>query len=187
VLFRSQDGEVRRVGAGAPVRVDVRIVSASNEDLELLDGRFRRDLFYRLNVLRVDLPPLRERPADLPALAGHFLTAIARETGSPLKGISTAALERLARHPWLGNVRELENALRRACAVSASGTLSVADFAFLDRAARLSASAGPVAMEDYMRRTVEQFGSRMTKAELAERLGVSRKTLWKRKKRWGIQ
>jgi len=111
-----QDGEFQRVGGTETLRVDVRILSATNRDLErdVAAGRFREDLFFRLNVIRIDLPPLRERPEDLLALADHFLAHFAAEVGRPLRGFTAAARERILAHRWPGNVRELRNAVERA-------------------------------------------------------------------------
>ena len=179
-----QDGVVRRVGGGG-MRADVRIVSASNEDIETLP-RFRRDLYYRLNVLRIDVPPLRKRRGELPALVDHLLARIARETRTHLRPITPEGLERLGVHCWPGNVRELENALRRAWAESPAEALDAGDFDFL--VVRSVPPREPaLAVEDYLRMAVEQLGPRLSNAELADRLGISRKTLWKKKKQWGIR
>src|SRR5713101_2439235 len=113
-----QDGEYTAVGGRSPIRVDVRIIAATHRDLPQLirQGLFREDLFYRLNVAPIRLPPLRERSADIAALASHFASLAARE-GLPLKTIDEAALERLRRYRWPGNVRELENLVRRLAAL----------------------------------------------------------------------
>ncbi|MBX3468939.1 MAG: sigma-54-dependent Fis family transcriptional regulator [Planctomycetes bacterium] len=112
-----ETGELRPVGGRALVKVDVRIISASHFDLRALSqqGKMREDLFYRLNVLRIELPPLRERREDLPRLAEHFLERVSRERGEPRRRLSPEALEVLLRHPFPGNVRELRNVLERAC------------------------------------------------------------------------
>jgi two-component system, NtrC family, nitrogen regulation response regulator GlnG len=113
-----QEGEYTAVGGRAPIRVDVRIIAATHRDLAQLirQGLFREDLFYRLNVAPMRLPPLRERSPDIPALARHFASLAARE-GLPLKTIDEPAMERLRRHRWPGNVRELENLVRRLAAL----------------------------------------------------------------------
>jgi two-component system nitrogen regulation response regulator GlnG len=113
-----QEGEYTAVGGRAPIRVDVRIIAATHRDLPQLirQGLFREDLFYRLNVAPVRLPPLREHSADIPALVRHFTSLAARE-GLPLKTIDEAAMERLRRYRWPGNVRELENMVRRLAAL----------------------------------------------------------------------
>lgn len=180
-----ETGEVRRVGASRTATVDVRIVAATNENLET-SVSFRRDLFYRLDVLRVNLPPLRERMEDLPLLAEHFLERIARETASPRRRLAPPALAALARHPWPGNVRELENALRRAVALSESDVLEAEDFAFLrGTPAPAEAEAPILSINDYIRSTLERWEGRMPLAEIAARLGVSRKTLWMKRKAYG--
>jgi transcriptional regulator with GAF, ATPase, and Fis domain/predicted ATPase len=122
LLRTLQEGEVRPVGAKAPLRVDVRIVSASNKDLRQLveDGRFRADLFYRLNVLGVRLPPLRERKEDIPLLVDHFLEKIATQTQEKKRTFDRKVIEILTRYDWPGNVRELENELRRLVALAGS-------------------------------------------------------------------
>jgi DNA-binding NtrC family response regulator len=116
-----QDHRYERVGSTETLEADVRIIAATNRDLARLvrRGRFREDLYYRLNVVRIELPPLRERPEDIPLLATHFVTKYTRpgEVGRP---ISPAAMDRLVRYGWPGNVRELENAIERAC-VTARG------------------------------------------------------------------
>jgi serine/threonine-protein kinase PknK len=115
-----QEGEVRPVGGKRLSRVDVRIISATNKDLkeEMKAGRFREDLYYRINVINIDLPPLRERGEDVAELARHFLLKTAREMGIPAKAIDDDAMRALVAYPWRGNVRELENELKRATALS---------------------------------------------------------------------
>ena len=111
-----QDGEVRAIGSPRPVLVSLRVVAVTNRDLEAMvrKGTFREDLFYRLNVLRIQMPALAARPEDVPALAEHLLIEIARAQGAPALGFTEAALETLERHRWPGNVRELRNAMERA-------------------------------------------------------------------------
>jgi two-component system response regulator AtoC len=124
-----QEKEIRRVGDNRAVAVDVRIIAATHRDLreEIRAGRFREDLFYRLHVFPVTLPPLRDRMEDLPLLAAHFLAKHARAVRRELAGFEPEALARLAAHPWPGNVRELENAVERAVAVSTGDRVRVAD------------------------------------------------------------
>jgi len=123
-----QEHEFERVGGTKPVRVDIRVLAATNRDLEeaVNTGRFREDLYYRLNVVRLRLPPLREHPEDIPDLALHFLRKYAAETGKAIEGISPGAMELLRAHRWPGNVRELENAIERAV-VLGSGSAIAAD------------------------------------------------------------
>ena len=182
-----ETGEVRRVGDTKTETVDVRIVAATNEDLEISDT-FRRDLLYRLNVLRIDLPPLRERREDVPLLIARFLDRIARETGQPRKNLSKSALAVLVEHPWPGNVRQLENGLRRATSLTDRETLEAADLAFLKERPRVDPAGDGdiVAIEEHIRGVLVQWGDRMELREIAERLGVSRKTLWEKKKKFGL-
>jgi DNA-binding NtrC family response regulator len=116
-----QERRFERVGGIEPIEVDVRVVAATNRSLLRLvkKGKFREDLYYRLNVVKIDLPPLRERLEDVPLLASHFTTKYARP-GVPPRNLSPAAMDKLLKHPWPGNIRELENAIERAC-VTAKG------------------------------------------------------------------
>ncbi|MBI2898123.1 MAG: sigma-54-dependent Fis family transcriptional regulator [Deltaproteobacteria bacterium] len=131
-----QEHEFERVGGNQTIRVDVRIIAATNRDLlqRVKDGVFREDLYYRLNVVSIEVPPLRKRPSDIPMLAMHFLQRYGRENGKELTGFTDGALQRLARYPWPGNVRELENAVERAVVVSRGAEV---------RAEDLSPSIGP--------------------------------------------
>jgi two-component system nitrogen regulation response regulator GlnG len=118
-----QEREVERIGGGEPVRVDVRVVAATNRDLEALirEGRFREDLYYRLNVVSVTLPALRERVEDVPFLVDHFLAKYAGELGE--RALSAEALERLTGYGWPGNVRELENVIQHAMVMATGGVI----------------------------------------------------------------
>jgi len=125
LLRALQEREIERVGASQPVKIDVRLVAATNVDLKELirQGGFREDLYYRLNVVPVVLPPLRDRPADVMDLSRHFLAASCRENRVPLKALSQAALQRLMEFPWPGNVRHLQNAIEHAVALSGMETV----------------------------------------------------------------
>ena len=120
-----QEGEVKRVGANESIKVDVRVIAATNVDLAKAKetGKFREDLFYRLNVITVQLPPLRERPEDIPLLAQHFLNLYAKKIGKNVTAIAPAALEALTGARWVGNVRELENCMERAVVLAAGTTV----------------------------------------------------------------
>src|SRR5262249_1777122 len=121
-----QEGEFTAVGGRVPIRADVRIIAATHQDLRQLirQGLFREDLFYRLNVAPVRLPPLRERTADIAALVRHF-TALAAEKGLPYKRLDEQAMERLRSYRWPGNVRELENLVRRLAALYSEEVIGV--------------------------------------------------------------
>jgi transcriptional regulator with GAF, ATPase, and Fis domain len=122
-----QEGELERVGEERTRRVDVRVVAATNRDLraEAEAGRFRQDLYYRLSVFPVELPPLRKRPEDVPLLAEHFLAASARKLGRPAPGLTLAAVRQLQQYPWPGNVRELQHVVERAVITAENGRLSI--------------------------------------------------------------
>jgi len=130
LLRALQEGEVEPVGGRKTVKVDVRIVSATNRDLiaDVKAGRFREDLFYRLHVFPISLPPLRQRPEDIPALARHFLARIAAEEGKRVRGISAEAQGLLAAFRWPGNVRQLENAIFRAVVLADGEEIGVNEF-----------------------------------------------------------
>ena len=120
-----QEGKFERLGGSETISVDVRIVTATNQNLDLLieQGRFRRDLFYRLCGITIRLPPLRDRLEDIPELAHHFLYRYNRQLGTKVQSIDTEALELLQKHDWPGNIRQLQNAIREALIVSAGATL----------------------------------------------------------------
>jgi two-component system, NtrC family, response regulator len=175
-----QEQAIERIGGRQPIAVDVRIVSATNQplDRQMEEGRFRSDLFYRLNPVTVRIPPLRERGADATLLARFFLNRFNREIGRNLRGFSEAALTAIARHEWPGNVRELENRVKRAVIMAEGRVIDCADLELpggeppdLDlRAARLRAE------RDVVERALAQ--SHGTVAAAARLLGVSRPTLY---------
>jgi DNA-binding NtrC family response regulator len=130
ILRALQEGEVDPVGSKRPVKIDARIISATNRDLAELtkEGRFREDLFYRLNVFPIFVPPLRERKGDVPALTRHFITRFALEEHKPVAGLTPDAAELLERYSWPGNVRQLENTIFRAVVLCDGGQLDICDF-----------------------------------------------------------
>jgi DNA-binding NtrC family response regulator len=144
LLRALQEGEIDPVGARKPVRVDIRLISATNRNLTQLveEGRFREDLFYRLNVFPIHIPPLRERVEEIPELVHHFVARFAAEEGKKVTGVEQSAMEMLKRFPWPGNVRQLENAIFRAVVLTDHALLTVDDFPQLAHfAQRLSPDA----------------------------------------------
>jgi DNA-binding NtrC family response regulator len=133
-----QDQEFQRLGATQVLRTDARIVSATNQDLEarIADGLFREDLFFRLNVIRIHLPPLRERPEDLMALAHHFLEHFSQSRERPPSGFTSSALERIRAHPWPGNARELQNAVERAVLMAEGQRIGATDLTLFENRSR---------------------------------------------------
>ena len=196
VLLRAlQNGEVKPVGGVEPERVDVRVIAASNRDLrrQADEGRFREDLYYRLHVITIEVPPLRERAADIPLLAEHFAEQAALRHGSPRPEIAPDAHDWLAAQPWPGNVRQLENAVERAVVLATRPVLGVDDFAPRGGAPAARAGAAPegelVSLEELERRHVlrvlEACGGQKTRA--AAVLGINRTTLWKKLRHYGLE
>ena len=132
ILRALQESEIRPIGAAKSRKIDVRVVAATSRNLEQMvaDNEFREDLFYRLNVLRVEVPPLRDRTEDIPLLAQHFLKQFNENLGIGIKGITPAAMAGLLDHSWPGNVRELENAIERAMVLSDGAVLDAGNFSF---------------------------------------------------------
>jgi len=194
LLHVLQERVFYRVGGSEEVAVDVRVIAASNTSLidRVREGRFREDLYYRLNVISIRVPPLRERREDIPLLARHFVNRFSVELAKPVHEISEGALAMLMELPWLGNVRELENAVERAIVTARGEVLGEADFAFL-RADGPSASALPVPgnlpLTEVERRaivaTLERTGGNIKAA--AEILGIDRSTLYDKLKRYGVR
>ncbi len=124
-----QEQEFERVGSTQAIKVDVRLIAATNRDLEreVAEQRFRPDLFYRLNVFPIRVPPLRERPSDIPVLVQHFLAHFQRKLGKPLKSLKPSSLEQMQKYPWPGNIRELQNVMERACVLARTPEVELPD------------------------------------------------------------
>ena len=187
-----QTGEVRHVGSTRSRKVSVRLVAATHRDLAAMvqAGTFRSDLYFRLRVIEVRLPPLRERGEDALMLTSHFITEGSRKAGRPVPVLSPDAEKAITSHSWPGNVRELENAIERALILSEGGMIT-ADLLGLEaeeesRGATPAALPSDVSLEEYFRRFVLENQDGMTETELAKRLGISRKTLWERRQRMGL-
>ncbi len=189
-----EEGEVRRVGGKDTIQVDVRIISASNQDLKSLvnEEKFREDLYYRLNGIRINLPPLRDRKEDIPLLIQHFLELIAQESRQPVKSIGPEALRLLISYDWPGNVRELRHFLERTVLLSTGETIEERDCLFdpvifqqesraisneilLDLEKLPLREARDVFMKHYIERIYEEHGRNVTKA--ARACGISRESL----------
>jgi DNA-binding NtrC family response regulator len=179
-----QDGEVRPLGGSTPKRVDVRVVAASNRELWRMveSGAFRRDLYYRLRVLTIQLPPLRERGADLPLLVAHFVASFNRRHGTRFVVPPAAQLRPLLDHPWPGNVRELENTLESLLILAAADGDDLATV--VRRAPALDGGFWP----DERARILRVLNDhRWNRQRAAAALGISRVTLWRRMERHGIR
>jgi Nif-specific regulatory protein len=187
-LLRILEGHpFERVGGSMPIRVDVRVVAATNQPLEqnIKEGKFRRDLFYRLQVVDILVPPLRDRPSDVPILAEHFLKRFARETGRKIRGFSPAALAKMEQYDWPGNVRELRNVVERAVALSRGPYLDVTDI--LLSSLELPGTAPSAATNAYEELSLEELEKRhilrtlehtdWNKSQAATILQIERSTL----------
>ncbi|MDJ0847852.1 MAG: sigma-54 dependent transcriptional regulator [Myxococcota bacterium] len=186
-----QTGEIRPVGSERTRCVDIRLVAATNKDLEaeVEAGRFREDLYYRLAVIPIQMPSLRDRSEDIPLLATHFLAIFARKLSKPVKSIEPAALERLCSHSWPGNVRELENCMERAVALCKGETVGpeVLPARVLKRSPQIlpgELESLEVVERIHILNTLEKVGWNRKRA--AEVLRISTTTLWRRLKDFGI-
>jgi DNA-binding NtrC family response regulator len=184
-----QDREIRPLGGTGSEKVDVRVIAATNRDLDprLKAGTFREDLYYRLNVIHIHLPPLRERPEDILALCEHFLAAAAAHTGKRIAGFQEPAKKALLGYAWPGNVRELENVVERAVALAEAETISLEELPGVVRERKpvdnlgSALSRGLTLSElerEYIERVVRAEGGNKTRA--AQRLGLDRKTLYRK-------
>jgi two-component system, NtrC family, response regulator HydG len=203
-----QEGEIRRIGSVHSRKVNVRLICATHRNLHSLaaEGLFRQDLFYRINVLRLSLPPLRERGKDILHLAERMLQTQTERLGKPLMRLSPRAIQAITTYQWPGNVRELEHAIERAVILSNSEEIDNEALGIdleLVNISRIRGQQGPtplhsasgstshdpledLSLEDYFQRFVLEHQDSMSETELAQKLGVSRKCLWERRQRLGI-
>ena len=192
LLRALQEREVRPVGGKETIRVDVRIISATNRSLRTLikEGVFREDLFYRINVVTIDLPALRDRKEDISALVGHFLDQIASDTGLPRKEFSPGALELLAGYEWPGNVRELENVVQRAVALGESDRIDATELPdrirhlMITEESREYSGAGKGGEQLMIEKALHNFEGDKTQA--SHFIGWSRPKLYRRMRHYGI-
>ncbi len=190
-----QEREFTRVGGEEVLTVDVRIITATNRDLlaRVQQGDFREDLYYRLNVINLKVPPLRQRRDDIPLMAEHFLKMFAAKNAKPIKGFTPQAMDRLIRYPWPGNVREIMNTVESAVVLSDSEYLSEDDLSLMHAEVPSPDPAAPVAadlpLEEVERatilKTLEFSGG--NKSEAARKLGITRATLHKKLKKYRVQ
>lgn len=187
-----QEGEVRRVGSVATKKVSVRLIAATHRDLKTLtkSGEFREDLYYRLNVVKLTLPPLRERREDLLPLAESFLKQDCDNMGKPCLRFATETLELISAYHWPGNIRELENAVERAVILCESEEITP-DLLAIDLDSPVLTTEpefedDSVSLEDYFQKFVLANQDAMTETELAQKLGISRKALWQKRQKLNL-
>ena len=186
-----QEGESRRVGDTVTRKFDVRIISATNRNLEdaVKNGSFREDLFFRLSVIPIFIPPLRERKEDIPILTNHLLQRLCDTHGRSIPGISSAALKILMDYSWPGNVRELENAIEYALHLTDEGypvTPEELPPKISGKTRSPGVHQGFISIDTYTRQTILSLQSNHSEEEIARILGISRKNLWEKRKRWEI-
>jgi len=182
-----QDHEIVRVGSNQPIKVDFRCVAATSRNFEQIieEGKFRPDLFYRLNVFPIELPPLRDRKDDIPPLVDYFMRKFSHEMNKKITRVAPSAMYQLQAYPWPGNVRELENAVERAMVVAQEPELRDQDFAFKTRGASLPSEARTLddVEKAHILRVLEECGGNQTRT--AEALNIDRVTLHNKLKRYG--
>ncbi len=191
-----QEKEITRVGGEEVIKVDVRMIAATNKDLlqEIDKERFREDLYYRLNVVTLTMPPLRERGEDIPLLAQHFLEMFIKKNNKGIKGFTPQSMDRLLRYDWPGNVRELMNAVERGVVLSSSEYLDEVDLPFIQRGMPLEMEITDVdtipsdlPLDEVEKTTILKTleSTDGNKSEAARRLGITRRTLHKKLKKYG--
>jgi len=187
-----QEGESRRVGDTRVRKFDVRIIAATNRDLEeaVRNGSFREDLFFRLNVIPVLLPPLRERKEDIPPLAAHLFQRLCDAHSRNVTGLSPEALRAFMNYGWPGNAREMENVIEYALHLTDDGNPIRPEQLPAKLFPEAEASWGPgdfVSIEEYAKRSIDRLQSDHSEEQIAEILGISRKNLWEKRKRWNLK
>jgi two-component system response regulator HydG len=187
-----QEREIVRVGGDEAIKIDVRVIAATNTNLieEIEEGNFREDLFYRLNVVSLDMPSLRERREDIPLLAQHFLKVFAEKNHKDIKGLTPQAMDGLIKYDWPGNIRELMNVIERAVVLSRSEYLDEGDLSPIIRSEPSAEYTmhGSMPLEEVERTTVLETleAAAGNKSEAARRLGITRRTLHKKLKKYGV-
>ena len=198
LLHVLEEGVVKRVGENHNRQVDVRVIAATNQNLEaeVHAGQFRDDLYYRLRVVPVDIPPLRKRSEDIPLLANHFLDLYSRSVEKTSRGFAPEVIQAFSRYDWPGNIRELENEVRRGVVLSEAGG-HIAGEHLSERLAPLAASESAVTIDGPLKNAVEQFERQAIKVALekngwnvtrtAQVLGLTRAGLQGKMRRYGIR
>jgi DNA-binding NtrC family response regulator len=185
------DHEIRPIGGVQSKKIDIRLITATNKDISkaVINNTFREDLYYRINVVTLKLPPLRERKKDIIILAGHFLEKYSHEIGKEVKFIDDTALRHLMDYYWPGNVRELQNIIERAVLITDSNTIfpehlpegmrGTSSFA-------LESLESAFSIEEYTKEFILKYQNTHSEQKLSEMLGITRKSLWEKRKRWGL-
>lgn len=185
------DKEIRPIGSVQSKKVDIRFIAATNSDLynSVKEGKFREDLYYRLKVITLKLPPLRERGDDIKILAEHFLKKFSNEMDKPAKTIDEEAMKVLKNYYWPGNIRELQNIIERAVLLCDSTCIELKHLPEEIQNVEFDTSDDtsiPLSIEEFTKRSIIKYQSKYSEQDLASMLGITRKALWEKRKKWGI-
>jgi len=187
-----EDKEIRPLGSVISKKVDLRFISATNKNLieEVREGKFREDLFFRLNVITLNIPPLRERGRDMEILAYHFMRKFAIKMGKDIKRIEPQTIHILFKYPWPGNIRELQNVIEQAVVFAEGDTIKPEHLPEHVRNMEITSEKKKdvplLSIEEFTKEFILKYQSIYTEQELADMLGITRKALWEKRKKWGL-
>lgn len=187
-----EDQEIRPVGGTQSIKVDIRFISATNKDIvsAVKEGSFREDLFYRINVITIKLPPLRERKEDIELLVRHFIQKFSIELGKKVNGIDEEALNYIKKYSWPGNIRELQNVIERAILIADNSIISSEhlpeEMVSNNNSFYEYAISNKLSIEEYTKSFIQRYQNDYTEQELADMLGITRKSLWEKRKKWSM-
>ncbi|MGC8795970.1 sigma-54-dependent transcriptional regulator [Thermodesulfovibrio sp.] len=187
-----EDKEIRPLGSVTTKKVDIRFISATNKDLleEVREGKFREDLFFRLNVITLYIPPLRERGKDIEILAYHFMRKFAIKMEKDIRKIDPQTIQILLKYPWPGNIRELQNVIEQAVVFADSDTIKPEHLPEHVRHMKVTSETKKdiplISIEEFTKEFILKYQSIYTEQELADMLGITRKALWEKRKKWGL-
>jgi DNA-binding NtrC family response regulator len=186
-----EDQVIRPVGSTKGAKIDIRFITATNRDLRaaVRENAFREDLYYRINVISLQIPPLRDRKEDIRSLVRHYLDKYTHEMGKPVKEIAPAALDVMANYLWPGNVRELQNVVERAILIADGDTITpecLPEGIKGDGTFQAAAFESKLTIEDYTKAFIQRYQTQFNEQQIADMLGITRKSLWEKRKKWGI-
>jgi transcriptional regulator with PAS, ATPase and Fis domain len=186
-----EDQIIRPVGSTKGSKVDIRFITATNKDLKaaVKQNTFREDLYYRINVISLQIPPLRERKEDIKALVDHYLGKYSHEMGRAVKELSPESLELMMNYEWAGNVRELQNVIERAIIISDGNVITPEHLPMgLKAAASFEAQVfdKKLSIEEYTKAFIQRYQGQFNEQQLADMLWITRKSLWEKRKKWGM-
>ncbi len=187
-----EDQIIRPVGSTKGTKMDIRFLTATNKDVRMAvkQGSFREDLYYRINVISIQIPPLRERKEDIASLIRYYLDKYSQEVGKQVKDISPDAMHIMLNYEWSGNVRELQNVIERAILISDGDIIGPAHLPLSmrsDGALEQDVFDQKLSIEDYTKAFIQKYQTQFNEQQLADMLGITRKSLWEKRKKWGIQ